>query len=293
MFGIGQPELERNIETLKRDHLNFFDIYTSYVLNIGTTNSSEFSTHFNHFINDTVFSRVADSVLTVFSTIDELNADLTNGFKHYKYYFPNSQIPDIYTCLSGFTKSVFITNNGIGIALDKYFGPDCIFYTYLGIPQYKRANMHTGKIVPDIFYSMYLSDFPYNDSLNNLLSNMVYQGKAIYFTKAMCPWVHDSIIMGYSSKQLKWCNENETIMWTYLAERKLLFDNERLTLQRYIGDAPFTNTFSNDSPGRAGCWLGFKIVCSYMDKNPETTLNELLMMNNSQLLLSRSGYFPD
>jgi hypothetical protein len=293
MFGVEKQVLDENVEMIKSKHLNFFDIYTSYVLNIGTTNSPDFETHLHSFINDTVFSKVADSALIAFENIDWLKEEITKGFKHYKYYFPSATIPPVYTCISGFTKSVFIANDGIGIALDKYFGSDCIFYSYLGIPQYKRNNMHPGKIVPDIFYSMYLSDFPYSDSLNNLLSNMIYQGKALYFTKAMCPSVPDSIIMGYSANQLKWCKENETEMWTYLVERKLLYDNERLTLQRYIGDAPFTNTFSSDSPGRTGCWLGWQIIRSYMEKNPETTLNDLLLMNNSQQLLNQSGYFPD
>lgn len=293
MFGVDLRTLDKNLEDIMTNHLGFFDIYTSYVLNIGTTSSPNFRTNLNTFLNDTVISRVADSVMIAFNNLDHLKEDLNKGFKHYKYYFPNASIPNIYTCTSGFTKSVFICNDGIGIGLDKYFGSNCIFYNFLGIPQYKRANMHPKKIVPDIFYSMYLSDYPYNDSLNNLLSNMIYQGKALYYTKAMCPDIPDSIIMGYSSMQLKWCKENENKMWTYLVERKIIYENERLTMQRYIGDAPFTNTFSNESPGRTGCWIGWRIVSAFMNKNPEVSLNQLLVMNNSQFILNRSGYFPE
>jgi hypothetical protein len=293
MFGIDQSKLDKNLEVIKNNHLNFFDIYTSYVLNIGTTNSPGFKTNLNTFINDSVISRVADSILTVFSTIDWLKTDLTMGFKHYKYYFPGAQIPQIYTCVSGFNKSVFICNDGIGIGLDKYFGPGCIFYAYLGIPQYKRAKMYPEKIVTDVFNSIFLSDFPCNDSINNLLSNMIYQGKAMYFTKAMCPSTPDSVIIGYSAKQLQWCRENENKMWTYLIEQKIIYESERLILQKFIGDAPFTNSFSNDSPGRTGCWLGWRIVSSFMNKNPEISLNKLLLMNNSQQILNQSGYFPE
>jgi hypothetical protein len=39
-------------------------------------------------------------------------------------------------------------------------------------------------------------------------------------------------------------------MWTFLVENRLLYDVERLTLQKYTEDAPFTNTFSNASPGK-------------------------------------------
>ena len=122
---------------------------------------------------------------------------------------------------------------------------------------------------------------------------MIYQGKAIYFTKAMCPDLPDSIIMGYSSKQLKWCIKNESKMWGYLIEKKMLYNYERLTLQKYVGEAPFTNTFSNESPGRTGSWLGWRIVCSFMNKNPKVTLNELVRNNNAQTILTHSGYFPE
>ena len=293
MFGVNEEEFAKNIETIKRDHLSFFDIYSSYVLNIGTMESPDFNQGLRMFVTDSVFSRVGDSVLLAFKSIDKLEKELTEGFRHFKYYFPNARIPNVYTCVSGFTKSVFISDYGVGIGLDKYFGSDCVFYSYLGVPVYKRYNMNPGKIVPDVFYSMYLSDFVFSDSINNLLANMVYQGKGLYFTKAMCPETPDTLIMGYSSKQLKWCHENEGKMWTYLVERKLLYDNERLTLQKYIGDSPFTTTFSSESPGRTGNWLGYRIVESFMKNNPDITLNQLLAMNNSQQILAMSKYFPD
>jgi len=283
----------KNLELIKSNHAGFFDIYSEYVLKIGTSEEPGFKSYLRSFVTDTVISRVADSVKYVFDDFSQIEKQLTNGFQHYKYYFPADSIPEIFTCVTGFNQSVFTSNYGIGIGLDKYMGSDCVFYKYLGIPQYKSASMYPERIVPDLFYSMFISDFPYNDSINNLLSNMIYQGKAIYFTEAMCPGLPDSIIMGYSSKQLKWCVENEEKMWAYLVEKKLLYDFERLTLQKFIGDAPFTNIFSNESPGKTGSWLGWRIVRSFMNKNPEVTLNELVKMNNAQSILNRSGYLPE
>jgi len=283
----------KNLELIRKNHTGFFDIYTKYVLKIGASDDPSFKNYLSSFVADTVISRVADSVKYVFGDFHKIEKQLTNGFKHYKYYFPDSSIPEIYTCVTGFNQSVFMSDYGVGIGLDKYLGSKCIFYNYLGIPQYKIANMYPGKIVPDVFYSLFITDFPYHDSINNLLSNMIYQGKAIYFTKAMCPDLPDSVIMGYSKNQLKWCNENEEKMWAYLIEKKLLYDFERLTLQKFVGEAPFTNIFSKESPGKTGSWLGWRIVRAFMNKNPDVTLNELVKMNNAQLILNRSGYFPE
>jgi hypothetical protein len=293
MFETDTADFSKNLDFIRRNQGGFFDIYTKHVLKIGSAEDPDFKNYLMQFVSDTVFSRVADSVKNQFGDFHKIEKQLTDGFKHYKYYFPDATLPEIYTCLTGFNQSVFISEFGIGIGLDKYIGSNCIFYNYLGIPQYKIANMYPGKIVPDVFYSLFISDFPYRDSINNLLSNMIYQGKAIYFTKAMCPDLPDSVILGYSKKQLKWCRENEEKMWAYLIEKKLLYDFERLTLQKFVGEAPFTNIFSKESPGKTGSWLGWRIVSSFMNKNPEITLNELVKMNNAQLILNRSGYFPE
>jgi len=283
----------KNLDLIRTNHAGFFDIYTKHVLKIGTFEDPDFKTILGSFVSDSVISRVADSVQNVFEDFNKIEKQLNNGFKHYKYYFPSTSIPEIFTCISGFNQSIFTSNYGVGIGLDKYLGSGCIFYEYLGIPLYKSANMHPGKIVPDLFYSLFITDFPFNDSISNLLSNMIYQGKAIYFTKAMCPELPDSILMGYSAKQLKWCQANEQKMWEYMVGKKLLYDFERLTLQKFVGDAPFTNIFSNESPGRVGSWLGWRIVSSFMNKNPNVTLNELVKMNNAQSILNNSGYFPE
>jgi hypothetical protein len=293
LFVNDTSKFSKNLEFIRNTHAGFFDIYTKHVLKIGTSEAPGFENYLGSFVSDTVISRVADSVQYIFNDFHSIEKQLNSGFRHYKYYFPDKSVPEIYTCVTGFNQSVFTSNFGVGIGLDKYLGDDCIFYKYLGIPQYKSVNMHPGKIAPDLFYSLFITEYPYLDSINNLLSNIIYQGKAIYFTKAMCPDLPDSIIMGYSSKQLKWCKDNEQQMWSFLIEKKLLYDFERLTLQKFIGDAPFTNTFSKESPGRAGSWLGLRIIQSFMNKNPKVTLKELVQMNNAQLILNRSGYFPE
>lgn len=293
LFADDSAKLKENIGFLKKEHTNFMDIYSNYVLKIGTTDNPEYENYLKLFINDTVISRVADTTKIIFSDFSKIENSIENGFKHYKYYFPNNQIPGIYTCISGFNQSIFTSDNLIGISLDKYLGSECPFYQYLGIPQYKIENMYSVKIAADLFYSWYITKYPYNESSDNLLSNMIYKGKALYFCKAMIPQTPDSVIIGYTSKQLKWCKDNEPTMWTFLVENKLLYDVERLTLQKYTEDAPFTNTFSNESPGKTGVWLGWRIVQSFMEKNPDITLPQLLDIKNSQEILSKSGYYPE
>jgi hypothetical protein len=293
LFQTDTAQLEHTLSAFYQENQVFTDIYTGSLLKIGVVGEPQMLPLLKQFITDTVYAKVAAEELNKFSDLSEIEAQITKGFKHYKYYFPYDTVPKIYGHFSGFNQAVFTADNCIGIGLDKYLGSDCIYYTYLGIPKYKAYNMHPEKIVADLFYSFAFSKYDNLDSIDNLLSNMIYLGKLHYFTEAMCPAMNDSLNIGFSEQQLKWCQKHEAQMWTYLIENKLIYSAERLTLQKYLGDAPFTNSFSEESPGRTGVWLGWQIVRSFMKNNKEVTLPQLMKMNNAQLLLSQSKYNPN
>lgn len=293
LFDIDASEAPSHLEELYSSHSQFVDLYTQNILKIGPISDIEFNQYLNAFLSDTVIRKVADTVRVRFADFNSISKGLISGFKHYKYYFPQRNLPAIYTYVSGFNESLIIADELIGISLDKYLGNNCVFYQYLGIPKYKIENMIPDKIVPDLFYAWALTEYPKGDSVNNLLANMIYQGKLIYFTQAMNPELPDSLLIGYSAEKLRWCKYNEASMWSYLVEKKLIYSIERLDLQKYIGDAPFTNVFSEESPGRTGIWLGWQIVQSFMNNNPEVSLEELMKTNNAQKILSQSKYYPD
>ena len=274
-------------------HSDFMNLYFQDVLRIGKLDDQSFSENLHAFVTDTVISQVAEKVLHQFNDFSVLANELNSGFRHYQYYFPKKPIPSIYTYVSGFNQSLVFTDEFIGISLDNYLGSECVFYTYLGIPQYKIKNRYPEKMVSDLFNALAITEFPKEDPVENLLTEMIYEGKLVYFTEAMCPGLHDSILIGYSKQQLEWCKKNEALMWSFWAENKLLYSVERLDLQKYIGDAPFTNTFSQESPGRTGVWVGWQIVRSFMNKHSDITLDSLRNINSAQEILSQSGYFPE
>ena len=59
-----------------------------------------------------------------------------------------------------------------------------------------------------------------------------------------------------------------------------------------VSHGSFTTGFSRQSPSRLGIWIGWHIVSDYMKNNPETKLNELFKITDSQQLLHDSGYKP-
>ncbi len=110
------------------------------------------------------------------------------------------------------------------------------------------------------------TEFPFNDSVNNLVANMIYRGRLMYFTRAMLPDQPDSLIWGFREKDLKYMESSEKSMWAYLVEQKLLFSTDRFNMDKFILEGPFTKDFGRDSPARAAVWVGYRIIESLYEE---------------------------
>ncbi len=286
-----KEQLPASIPGLKQAYGEFFDIFTYRMIAIGGTEQANFNELLYSFVSDTLIRKLESIVPDKIDTL-QIRAKLETAFKHYKYYFPEKEIPTIYTCISGFNQSVVTSEKLIGISLDKYLGADSPYYDRLALPAYKRRNMHPDKLVPDVMYAWAVTEWPKTDDADNLLSQMVYEGKMMYFAEAMLPDIHDTLKIGFTRKQLDFCVNNEAKMWTFLAEHKLLFSTDRMSIKRFMDDGPYTASFSEESPARTGVWLGWQIVRSYMKEHSETKLSDLMNNNDFQSILNQSGYQP-
>jgi len=293
IFKVTPENKQVTIKELSQTYGSFFDDYNENILALGNPSDSLYATYLNTFLTDSmrVISRI--KIDSVFSDMSGLQKKLEDGFRHYKYYFPNKTIPQIITIISGFNQSVVMTKDAIDISLDNYLGAKCPFYVMLGLPEYKRQNMYSDKIPTDVLYNWGMSEFGFNESKNDLISNMIYQGKMLYFLDAMFPEEPDYLKFGDKPEKLDWCKKNESVMWTYLIEHRLLFTTDWMNIVRFVGPAPFTSVFTTDSPGRAGAWLGWQIVRKYMKKNSGISLQALMSENDYQKILNDSGYSPE
>jgi hypothetical protein len=127
---------------------------------------------------------------------------------------------------------------------------------------------------------------------DNVLAVLIHEGKLKYFEKCMIPEVNDTIHFGFTDGQMKFCINNERQMWQYLIEYDLLFSTDQFVIRKLTGNAPFTSYFTNESPGRAAIWIGFRIVESCMKKNREMSLDDLMGKKDIQGLLEKAKYDP-
>jgi gliding motility-associated lipoprotein GldB len=292
-FAAGYSDTSAILE-LRNKYPDFFDLFTYRVIQIGGLGEEQFFEGVKQFQTDTMILSIRKNVEQEFSDFSKIETGLKNAFKYYQFHFPDNELPVIYTYISGFNQSVVTANKIIGISLDKYLGREFEFYQHLNAtPTYKILNMHKGKIVSDVAYAWGITEFDETAKTVNLLDNMIYQGKIMYFVDALLPDEHDSVKIGYTEKQLEWCKMNEAKMWSTLIENKMLYSTNRMDIVRYINPAPSTSGFPIESPGRTGVWIGWQIVRQYMKKHPETTLEQLMKNSDFQKILNDSKYFPD
>ncbi len=278
---------------LSNEYPDFFNLFTYRIIRIGGIDEEEFPELMKLFVNDSLIQEVKTKTDSVFHDREDLEKQFKKAFKYYSYHFPDKKLPTIYTYISGFNQSLVTAQNIIGVSLDKYLGRDCKYYKQLSTtPRYKVLNMHKDRILPEIAYAWGTTEFEDPNATTNLLDNIVQKGKIMYLVDAMMPTLHDSLKIGYTGKQLEWCQMNEAAMWTYLIEKKMLYSNKRMDIIRYVNDAPTTSGFPLESPGRTGVWIGWQIVRQYMEKHPEIVLSDLMANQNFQQILNESEYDP-
>lgn len=284
-------KIDAGIKELYRRYPDFMSIYTGDILGVDPHDTAQVSDLVLGFLSDTVFKSVNEKALTVFADESPFEQQLSAAFTKLYYYFPEIKIPEIYFFVSGFNRSLLFDNEMIGVGTDMFLGVDYPRYqsfTY----QYLINNMHPESITPSVMKGWLYNNFPYVSGEERLLENMLYRGKIMFLLSVLMPDETPDLLMGYEKNQWEWSRKYEKQIWETIIDRNDLFTSDLMLIKKYIDEAPFTATVSQESPGRLGVWLGWQIVQSYMDKHPEVTLRALMLDNNYNQIFDKSGYQP-
>jgi gliding motility-associated lipoprotein GldB len=204
-----------------------------------------------------------------YSNFDAQATQIEELFKHIKYYYPKTKTPKVITIISemDYQNKAIYADSLVIISLELYLGKEHKFYEF---PEYLKQNFETNQILPDIVSSYAMRKIP-PPTDNTFIGYMIYAGKELYLKDMFLPDLTDDVKMGYTPEQLAFCKENESFMWRFFIEEKLLFDSDQKLVPRFVNPAPFSKFYleiDNQTPGRVGAWLGWQIVRSYMNNNP-------------------------
>jgi hypothetical protein len=294
LFSLDPAGIKDKLPDLKKEYDGFLQLF-SYVINTGEINDPGWPEYLAAFCTDKTNNEVYAKTIKIFPDVNEIESGLKDAMIRYIYYFPDKVVPLFYTCITGFNNSIIVGDSVLGVSLDMYLGADCAYYPKLGYYDYQCARMTASHIIPNCIYAWASTEWDFKNmryQTDNTLSEMIHEGKLMYVTKCILADTEENFLFGFTNEQMQFCLNNERLMWQYLIEHDLLFDTDQFTIRKLTGEAPFTSYFTNQSPGKAGVWLGFRIVESYMSENPGITLEDLMKNTDFHKILEDSKYSP-
>ncbi|MCO5724753.1 gliding motility lipoprotein GldB [Robiginitalea marina] len=246
-----------------------------------------------HLLTDTLQQQLRAEVKKAFPEFDPYQAELELLFKHIRYYFPQSRVPEKVITLTNnvdYRKRVYLTDTLLLIGLDSYLGPDHEFYG--NFSRYVAQELDPRLLVGDVAdqFADRVVPLPRERSF---VSRMVYYGKALYLKDLLMPLAPDSVKIGYRADQWQWALDNEGQIWRYFVERELLYSTDQGLAPRFLDPAPFSKfrlELDNESPGRIGRYMGWQIVRAFMERN-DVGLDEMLNTPGEDLF-RRANYKP-
>ena len=271
----------------------YLDLYANNIMEVGEPGSKMYLDFSGIFRTDPEVKQLYNDCQESFSDVSDIENQLTWAFFRLQYFLPEITVPKVYMHISGFGESIISANGILSASIDKYLGKDYPIYQSIYQP-YQTLRFSREKLVADYMNGWIRSELTEEKMLEQerLLDYMVYEGKLLFLLKVILPDEKLENLIGFSSKQLQWCEANEKNIWDSILKLQHLYSTDRLVIAKYINEAPNTAFFPEDSPGRAAIWIGYQIVQSYMDKNTNITLKELMFKTKSQDILSGSTYHP-
>ena len=260
------------------------------VLAIGTVKDDTISQRLQKFYSDSTLIRLVRDVEAKYPNLDNVEKELTNGFRKLQKEVPDTKVPFIYSQISAFNESIILVDTLLGISLDKYMGEDYPLYKRFYY-DYQCRSMRPDRIAPDCFAFYLLSRYgmDYHEG-TCLIDLMMHSGKINYVVQNLLGYDDIGTAMGYSEAENSWCEDNEKAIWNYICTNDHLHARDPMILRYYMKPAPAVEMLGGQAPALVGTWVGTRIISSYMKKHKDMKLKDLLEMTDYHEMLDEAGY---
>ncbi len=182
----------------------------------------------------------------------------------------------------------------IFLPLDRYLGPD--HPVYARESAYLVQQHHPENAPVEIFKQLATYHLPEGVPTEySLLNGMLSEAKIILFVQATLGGDAALRALGYSAGDQAYMEENETDLWGIFVRHRWLFHDDVELKRKLILPAPFSKLGTQkdrEIPGKAGVWFGWQILQSYWREHPETSLLDIMLYADAQMLFQHSGYRP-
>jgi len=227
----------------------------------------------------------------------QLEIDVKAAFQEIHNQFPQTKVPKIRTVFSGFggigsefaVQHLYVTDTLIVVGLDFFMGKKGKYHPP-NVYEYQMRRLEPKALVGQIVLQ-YSAFFNQQDSEDHtLLSDMIWYGKGFVFTKKILPSLPDSLLFGYTGKELAETEAFQSEVWEHFIDNSLLFKKEEYIKAKYIGERPKTPEIGPACPGSIGRWLGWRMVDLYSKQDSQISLPKLMANKEANKIFLASGY---
>ncbi|KAA9331702.1 gliding motility lipoprotein GldB [Hymenobacter busanensis] len=227
---------------------------------------------------------------STFGDTQKWQGDFQRMFQHVRYYFPDFKVPQVKTFVSGLSQDLFANDSLMVVSTDFFVGPKALYRP--NVPNYILLRYRPEYVLPTAALAVSSKYNKKELTGTSMLAEMIQHGKALYFAEKVLPCTDDSLLVGFSGKDLKNVNFNEAKIWGHFLEKNLLYNTSPFQIQKYVGERPDVPEIDKTCPGRIGQWVGWQIVRKYMAEHPNVTLAQLMAAKDAQRILTESRYRP-
>jgi len=296
-FSLDTNNLIPALQELRNEDSVFFDFYTIQMMRFGkiTDTISPAIKSIDNFLTNKNVQELRDTVAITFKDMTNIKAELTEAFKYFKHYFPEKHLPKVKTVISEFGyKAVSLDSSYLVFGLDMYLGRNFKYYGSFDFPFYIIKRFEKKYMVKDgmeVIYNEYFGKSGL-ESTDFLINEMIENGKKLYFLESMMPKKDKNILIGYSKKQLEWCEKSEAEIWAFYNEHDLFYSKDYMEHKKHVADGPKTAGMPKEAPGNVGSWVGWQIVNQYMNNHKGKVSLKQLLKTDPKTIMAKSKYKP-
>ncbi|MFI5222573.1 MAG: hypothetical protein ACHQK8_09620, partial [Bacteroidia bacterium] len=297
LFAVDTNDLQNGLRNVYKKYGQFYISFAREMLQFKPyPDDSLFIRPMSMVVTYRPFRNLQKTVDSSFGEMKEISEQLGLANAIYKQEFPKATEPEYITFVSEYSFGNVTFDHLIGIGLDMFMNDKLAKnYRALEFPEFMIKKLRKEYVVPNTVKSLGISRFEEETARDKrFIATMIFEGKIRYFMQSLMPDAPDSIIMGYSAKQMQWCYDNEGEMWAHFMEKNLLYKDNQQEYMRYFNDGPFTSAdgVPNESAPAVAVFTGWQIVKKYMDENPNITLQQLMFEKDFDKILKGSKYRP-
>lgn len=302
-FSLDTNRFESGMESLRSQYPEFLNDFTMRILGLQQVDTAQWTPLLKQFLRE--YRPIYDSSKALESEVAAAEKEIKSGLQFVHHYFPNYPLPKSFITFIGPIDAFaygetggygeILTPYGVCSGLQLHLGASSMIYkSDAGLqmyPEYISRRFTPAYISINCIKNIIDDVYPPMKQGGKLIEIMVDHGKRMYLLDLFMPEKEEELKFGYTADQLKGAQKNEGFIWNHFTENNLLFETDLLKIRSYVDDGPMTSEFGIGSPGFISLFIGKQIIRAYMDKHPETKIQDLLALD-AQKILAGSSYKP-